>query len=68
MSRRQTQFVSVWVQDHADAQSGQLAADQPCEPGAVVIDKILAHLQGKDTSVPTSLRSASRASSADLFG
>ena len=39
-----------------------------CIENPVVIEKILAHLQGKDTSVPTSLRPASRAQPADLFG
>ena len=35
---------------------------------AAVIEKILAHLQGKETSVATSLRPESRAPPADLFG
>jgi hypothetical protein len=39
-----------------------------CIEDPVAIKKILAHLQGKDTSVPTSLRPASRAPPADLFG
>jgi hypothetical protein len=32
------------------------------------LEKILAHLQGNDTSVSTSLRPESRAPPADLFG
>ena len=39
-----------------------------CIEDPAVIEKILAHLQGKDTSDPTSLRPASRAPPADLFG
>jgi len=39
-----------------------------CIEDRVVIEKILAHLQGKDTSVPTNLLPASRAPPADLFG
>lgn len=33
-----------------------------------VVERMLAHLQGKDTSVPMSLRPASRVPPADLFG
>jgi hypothetical protein len=39
-----------------------------CIEDPAVIEKIFAHLQGKDTSDPTSLRPASRAPPADLFG
>ena len=39
-----------------------------CIEDAAVIEKILAHLQGKDTTVSTSLRPESRAPPADLFG
>jgi hypothetical protein len=39
-----------------------------CIQDAAVIEKILAHFQGKDTSVSTSLRPESRAPPADLFG
>ncbi len=39
-----------------------------CIEDPVVIEKILAHLQGKDASVPTNLLPASRAPPADLFG
>ena len=39
-----------------------------CIEDSAVIEKILAHLQGKDTSVPTSLWPASRAPPAGLFG
>jgi len=39
-----------------------------CIEDAAVIEKILAHLQRKDTSVSTSLRPESRAPPADLFG
>jgi hypothetical protein len=39
-----------------------------CIEDAAVIEKILAHFQGKDTSVSTSLRPESRAPPADLFG
>ena len=38
-----------------------------CIEDRVVIEKILAHLQGKDTLVPTNLLPASRAPPADLF-
>jgi hypothetical protein len=39
-----------------------------CIEDPAVIEKILAHLQGKDPSDPTSLRPASRTPPADLFG
>ena len=39
-----------------------------CIEDSAIIEKILAHLQGKDTSVSTSLRPASRAPPAELFG
>jgi hypothetical protein len=39
-----------------------------CIEDLAVIEKILAHLQEKDTSVPTSLRPASRAPPAELAG
>jgi hypothetical protein len=39
-----------------------------CIDDPVVIEKILAHLQGKATSVPTSLRPESRAPPPDLIG
>jgi len=39
-----------------------------CIEDPVVIEKILTHLQGKDSSVPTSLLPESRAPPADLFG
>jgi len=39
-----------------------------CIEDAAVIEKILAHFQGKDTSVSTSLRPESRAPPADVFG
>ena len=39
-----------------------------CIEDPTVIEKILVHLQGKDTSVPTSLLPESRAPPADLFG
>ncbi len=47
------------------ALAGQALA---CIEDPVVIEKILAHLRGKDTSVPTSLLPDSRAPPADLFG
>ncbi len=39
-----------------------------CIEDPVVIEKILAHLQEKDASVPTNLLPASRAPPAELFG
>ena len=39
-----------------------------CIEQPAVVEKILAHLQRKDTSVSTSLRPESRAPPADLFG
>ena len=39
-----------------------------CSENSAVIEKILAYLQGKDTSVPTSLRPEGRAPPAELFG
>jgi hypothetical protein len=39
-----------------------------CIEKPAVVEKILAHLQRKDTSVSTSLRPESRAPPADLFG
>jgi len=39
-----------------------------CTEGPVAIKKILALLQGKDTSVAMHLRPASRAPPVDLFG
>ena len=39
-----------------------------CIEDPVVIKKILAHLQGKDASVPTNLLPASRVPPAELFG
>jgi len=39
-----------------------------CIEDPVVIEKILAHLQGKDASVPTNLLPARRAPPAELFG
>jgi hypothetical protein len=39
-----------------------------CLEDAAVIEKILAHLRGKDIAVSTSLRPESRAPPADLFG
>jgi hypothetical protein len=46
------------------ALAGQALA---CIEDPAVIEKILAHLQGKDTSVTTSLLPESRAPPADLF-
>jgi hypothetical protein len=48
-------------------QYGTLAGFELCDPDPAVIEKILAHWQGKDIPVPTSLPPEGRLPPADLF-